>query len=262
MLKKYFWHISALLVILLPQPGVAEAPRVPPGAEADAQSMLSAFMAYTDLRMRGVQQCVEILATTPEARSARWENMAALLTEYQQSDGGLIVWFVLPDGSYYTPGRGLMNVKLNDRAYFPGLMAGETVMGSLVISKATGQRSAIIAVPMKQGTKVIGAIGASLFLDRLAEQVDAVLTLRPDASFFSLAPNGLTTLHRKTERHFLDPRELGSETLKKAANEMLASPAGETTYVFDNVTKKAIYRTSPLTHWKFVIAFSPAPPHE
>ncbi len=55
-----------------------------------------------------------------------------------------------------------------------------------------------------------------------------------------MAPNGLTTLHKKTDRYFLDPWELGNESLKQATNEMLANPAGETTYEFDNVTKKAI----------------------
>jgi hypothetical protein len=151
-----------------------------------------------------------------------------------------------------------MNVKLSDRAYFPALMSGEKIMGALVVSKATGQRSAVIAVPMKQGGKVIGAIGASLFLEKFADQVGAALALRPDATFYAMAPDGLTTLHKKTDRHFLDPRELGSETLKSAANEMLAKPAGETTYEFENVTKRAIYRTSPMTQWTFVISFGAA----
>ena len=125
-------------------------------------------------------------------------------------------------------------------------------MGDLIVSKSTGQRSAVIAIPMKEGGKVIGAIGASLFLDKLAEQVGSALALRADAAFFALAPNGQTALHKKTDRHFLDPRELGSETLKKGTNGMLPHPAGETSYEFDNVTKRAIDRTSPLTQWKFV----------
>ena len=105
---------------------------------------------------------------------------------------------------------------------------------------------------------MIGAIGASLFLDKLSEQVGYALALRTDADFFALAPNGQTTLHKKSGRQFMDPRESGSETLKVAANEMLSNPAGEATYEFDDVTKKAIYRTSPLTQWKFAIAFSDA----
>ncbi len=251
--------LAALLMVLFAAAGHAQPPAAAPAIATDAESMLSAFMSYTDLRLRSVEQALEIVAATDEARSLQWPRMRALLTRYQKSDGGLIVWFVRPDGTYYTPDRGRMKVKLSDRAYFPGLMAGERVMGSLVISKATGQRSAIIATPMVLRGKVAGAIGASLFLDRLAEQVDRALALRPDATFFALAPDGRTTLHRRIERHFLDPREMGSETMKRAVNEMLVREAGETSYEFDNVTKTTIYRTSPLTHWKFAISFSPLP---
>jgi hypothetical protein len=107
--------------------------------------------------------------------------------------------------------------------------------------------------------KVVGAIGSSLFLDTLSDRIDAALDLRPDATFFALAPDGLTTLNRKTERLFVDPREVGSETLKNAANEMLSNTSGETTYEFDNVTKHAIYGTLSLTGWKFAIAYSAIP---
>ncbi len=242
---------AALFMISIPALGFAQS-----AMETETQSLLSAFVSYTDLRISSVRQSLEILAATSEAKSGKWESMNGLLSGYQNSDGGLIVWYVRADGTYYTVDKGLMNVKLSDRSYFPELMAGRRVIGALVVSRSTGQRSAVIAVPMIKGGRVVGAIGASLFLDRLSEQIGSVLALRPDASFFALAPNGLTTLHRKTDRHFLDPRELGRETLKKAVNEMLSKSSGEVTYVYDNATKKAIYRTSPLTQWKFVITSS------
>jgi hypothetical protein len=114
----------------------------------------------------------------------------------------------------------------------------------------------VIAVPITVGGKVTGAVGVSLFLDQLAEQIDIALDPQPDVAFFALDPNGLTTLHRKQDRHFLDPRELGSETLKKATIEMLSGTSGKTSYEFDNGMKHAIYRSSELTHWRFAIAFS------
>ena len=46
------------------------------------------------------------------------------------------------------------------------------------------------------------------------------------------------------------------KTLKRAATEMLAGTSGKTTYIFDNVTKHAIYRTSALTGWKYAIAYN------
>lgn len=254
MVKKIYFLAVILLTAILPSFSFAQS-----SSDEDAKSLLSAFMSYTDLRIGSVQKSIEILASTAEARSGKWENMKALLTGYQKSEEGVIAWHVRSDGTYYTVDKGLTNEKLSDRSYFPDLMEGREVIGSLVVSKSTGQRSAIIAVPIKKDGKVIGAVGATLFLDKLSEQIASVLALPQDVAFFALAPNGMTTLHRKTDRHFLDPRELGSETLKNAVNEMLSKDSGEVTYVFDNVTKKAIFETSPLTRWKFAIAFSAVP---
>jgi hypothetical protein len=216
-------------------------------------------MAYTDLRIRSVQRNLETLAATSEVRSNNWSKMKDLLKGYQNFDEGFIVWYVRPDGNYYTADKGRMEKSLKTRAYFSDLMAGKKITGAIVISKGTGERSAIIAVPVQLDGNIVGAVGVSLFLDKLSEQVDEALVLRPGVDYFALAPNGLTTIHRKKNRHFLDPRELGSRTLKLAATEMLTKSSGVTTYIFDNVTKKAIYRTSTLTGWKFAIAFSAIP---
>jgi len=241
--------VGVLFTLLVVVPGCAQKAPAPTGT-----SILSAFMSYTDLRITSVRQSLEILASTSEVKSGKWDTMKNLLAGYEASDGGLIVWYVRPDGTYFTVEKGLMDVTLSDRDYFPDLMAGRAVTGALVVSKATGQRSAVVAVPVKKGEAVVGAIGASLFLDKLSEQVDAVLALEPGTSYFALSPDGLTTLHRTVDRHFLDPRELGSESLKTAVEEMLAVAEGEVTYEFDNATKTAVYRTSPVTQWRFAIA--------
>ncbi|PIX53214.1 MAG: hypothetical protein COZ50_14310 [Zetaproteobacteria bacterium CG_4_10_14_3_um_filter_54_28] len=255
MFRKYIFAFIASLMLLVPQMGVAQAADAHNPAEENAQSLLAAFASYTDLRLLSIQQSLEILASTTAAKSLTWERVEPLLRGYQESDGGLIVWFARPDGIYFTVDKGKVEKKLSDRSYFPALISGEKIDGELVVSKSTGKRSVVVAVPVIEEGKVVGAIGASVILDTLAEQVSASLALPSNISFFALAPSGLTALHKKTEREFLDPRELGSETLKKAANEMLTNPAGVTSYMFDNVTKKAVYRSSPLTQWKFVIVF-------
>lgn len=233
----------------IPLPGFAQVD--PKGIE---QSLLSAFVSYTDLRIGSIQQWLETLASTDEVGSGNWEKMHALLAGGQELTGGLAVWFAHPDGSYYTTDKGLMDVKLIDRSYFADLMAGQNVIGALVVSKSTGMRSAVIAVPVRRDGVVVGAIGASVFLDVLSDQVNAALALPEGAGFFVLAPDGRTVLHPKKDRHLLDPRDVGSDTLVLAANEILSRPSGETTYDFDLVTKRAIYRTSPLTQWKFAIS--------
>ncbi|MBY0579767.1 MAG: cache domain-containing protein [Burkholderiales bacterium] len=220
----------------------------------EEQGALSAFVAYTDLRMGSIERSLEIAASTHEAKSGKWEDVKDLLQGYQKSEDGLILWYALSDGGYYTVDRGLMDVKLNDRSYFPDLLAGRNVVGSLVVSKSTGRRSAVIAVPVVKDGKVVGAVGASLFLDGLSSRIGSILSLEKGKTFFALAPDGLTALHSKAARHFLDPRELGGESLKKAANEMLSKDSGEVAYEYDNATKRAVFRTSPLTHWKFAIS--------
>jgi hypothetical protein len=251
MFKKWIFTGVVFLVMILPGLGFAQA-----GMEADKQSLLSAFVSYTELRISSVQQSLDILASTAEARSVKWERMKALLSGYQQSNGGsLVVWFVLPDGMYYTVDEGLMKVKLSDRRYFPGLMSGQRIVGDIVVSKSTGKRSAVIAVPVREGGNVIGAIGVSLFLDELSAQIGSALGLRADAGFFALAPSGELVLHKMTDRNFLNPRELGSEDFKKVTHEMLANSSGVTSYEFDKVARRVIYRASPLTRWKFAITF-------
>jgi hypothetical protein len=240
---------AVVVMLLVPNLGPAQDYSGPA-----VQSILSAFMSYADLRLRSVQQSVEILASTAEARSGDWDQMRHLLAGYQASDGGLVVWYVRPDGTYYTVDKGLMDVSLKDRSYFPDLIAGSKITGVLVISKSTGQRSAVIAIPIKEGDEVIGAIGASLFLDKLSDQVGAILALEPGTSYFALSLDGLTTLHSEADRHFLDPRQLGSDSLKSAAEAMLSGTGGEVTYEFDNSLKKAVYMVSPLTQWRFAIS--------
>jgi len=260
MTRRYFLLSMLLITLGVPTLGVARSSaQTMSVAEKDTHSLLSAFISYTDLRIRSLQRSLEILASTNEAKSGSWSDMKDLLSRFQKSDDGVIVWYLRPDGTYFTGDKGLRDKKLSDRSYFRDLMVGKKITGALVISKATGERSAIIAVPIDIDGKVVGAIGSSLFLDKLADRIDAALDLRPGATFFALAPDGLTTLNRKTDRDFVDPREVGSETLKNAANEMLSNTSGKTTYEFDNVTKHAIYGTSSLTGWKFAIAYSAIP---
>ncbi len=225
-------------------------------AAADVQRILATLSSYTELRLSSVRQCLEVMASTAEAGSARWENVRPLVTGYQERDPSIAVWFALPDGTYYTAHQGVMDVTLSDRDYFPDLLAGQIVEGALVISKSTGKRSAVIAVPVMKEGRMIAAVGASLFLEVLSDQLGAILTLPEGTGFFALAPEGLTTLHSRHDRHFLNPRELGSSSLKEAVGKMLSTTEGEVAYEFDGVMKHATYVTSPAIGWRFVITTS------
>ncbi len=116
---------------------------------------------------------------------------------------------MLADGSYFTVDKGLTDSNLSDRKYFPTLMTGVTVVGPLVISKSTGKAVAITAAPIKKDGKVVGRLGASIYLDKVGERIGQELRLPEGMSFFAIDEHGRTALHSKDERIFQTPREKG-----------------------------------------------------
>ena len=233
-------------------PGVA-SPEVQAGFPIYAESQLSTMIALVDGTFLDRTAILRALAASEEVRTTQWESMRRLFTDFQQAWGDAgIYWFVLPDGNYYTVEKGLVGQSLVDREYFPRIMSGETVIGSLVISKATGKKSAVMAVPvLNELGQVMGGVGASLFLEKLNEGLDQALSLPEGMVFYVLAPNGTTTLHYNFAMIFENPLEMDSPSLKAAAEVMLATASGEVEYEYNGFQKRVRYLASSLTQWRF-----------
>ncbi len=235
-------------------PAGAQAPVPSPCFEEYANTILSSFVSLTEQQIRAVERELVVLSATEEVKSADWDAMRSIMQTYQDSGLPGIVWFVLPNGNYYTVEKGLVGKNLSDRKYFPGLMSGRRMIGGLVVSKSTGRKSVIITVPVKQDGEVVGGLGVSVFLDVVSERIDDSLSLPGSMVFYALAPNGTTTLHRNTQLNFEDPREQGFESLRLAADKMLSNSEGEVTYEYAGNLRYAVYQTSALTGWRFAIA--------
>ena len=202
----------------------------------DMQMGISALVALADNHIKSYVNSLEALAITQEVQSGDWEEMVSLLSSIEQNQVSSIVWFVLPDGSYYTVEEGKTSKNLSDRAYFPSLMAGNEVLGYLIVSKATGQKSLAAAVPVMKDGVVIGGIGASIFLKDLSDTLSEESALSDDMVFYAIneeakyAVNeaGEVVLHSDTELIFTE------------------NPA---------LPKDAVTKTSPLTGWHFTLGF-------
>lgn len=238
-------------------PGLASA-EVRVGFPVYADSLVSTMVALVDGAFVERAATLRALATNEEVRTARWESMGRLFADFQQvwGDAG-IYWFVLPDGNYYTVEKGLVGQRLVDREYFPRLMSGETVIGSLVVSKATGKKSAVMAVPVlnEQG-QIIGGVGASLFLEELNEALAPALSLAEGMVFYVLAPDGTTSLHYNFDMIFENPLEMDSPSLKAAAAVMLTTATGEVEYEYNGFHKRVRYRAAPITQWRFALGIN------
>jgi hypothetical protein len=249
------WKLALLLVLSCVAIASAadQIPAPSPCFKEYQNTILSSFIALTEQHIRTVEHELAVLSITEEVKSADWEKMRGILRTYQDSVFSGIVWFVLPDGNYYTLETGLVGKKLSERKYFPELMSGKSMAGDLVYSTSTRKKSVIVAVPVKRDGKVVGGLGASVFLEDLSQRINDALSLPNNLLFYALAPDGTTTLNRNTQLNFADPRAQESESLRLAAEKMLTITEGEVTYEFEKRPRYVIYRTSALTDWKFAV---------
>lgn len=257
---KPFLPFIGLCIAMLGLPPLATA--APPADKEAAcdQALLSAVGSLADAHLQQARQTLEVLARTEEVRSGQWERMKRLVGSSVPKTLAQALWFTLPDGTYYTSAEGLAGQKLADRPYFPKLIAGETVCGDLVVSKSTGKKSVIIAVPVTHEDRVMGALGASIFVDDLSQLLNAQLKLPDGCLFYALTTSGMTAFHINPSLDFVDPRQLQNPSLSDAVKTILDQTTGEVTYEFNGSPRHVIFNTSPLTGWR--VAFGRVLPKE
>jgi hypothetical protein len=230
------------------------------GFAAYADGMLRSTVFIVDGAIAGQERILRALAALPAVRSGEWDRMREILSAFQDSwknDG--VYWFALPDGRYYTVARGLADSTLLDRPYFPKALSGRAVAGDLIVSRSTGRKSTVIALPvLNESGKVTGVLGATLFLEELSGKLAETLSPPEGTFFYALAPDGTTALHMKLDLVFDSPLSKDSPTLKAAAREMLSSDSGEVTYEFAGFKRRVRYVTSNRTGWRFAFGVNMA----
>ncbi len=113
--------------------------------------------------------------------------------------------------------------------------------GDLVVSRSTGKRSTVIAVPVLHGSRVVGALGASISMEKVADLIDHATGFPPQVMFYALDAHGMIALHREPGLLFEFAPELGGPTLSAAVHEMLAKPEGAVRYEFQGAEREAIF---------------------
>jgi hypothetical protein len=213
---------------------------------------LATAMALTDNHIESLANTMQVLATTSEVKAGSWEGMENLLSRFGQDQLPALMWFALPDGSYYAVGVGKASGNLSDRSYFPKVMSGEVSIGDLVVSKATGNNSMIATVPVKNDGAVIGALGASVFLEDFSKILVQEMQLPADMVFYAINDQGYIALSSDTQYIMQKASDL-SNSFSQAVNEMLSKKQGNTTYQLGGMTETVVYKTSSLTNWCFAL---------
>jgi len=226
----------------------------------DLRLLLNSFGALGEGHVENVLRGLKLISVTEEAQSGEWENMKKVLAELGRTGiKAAAVWFARPDGAYYSLEKGLTGLNLRDREYFPRLMAGEEIIGELVLSKSTGKRTVIVAVPIKKNGKTIGALGTSLAVDEISRMIDEKMGLPESMIFYAIDQKGQTALHRISALLFAYPSDMGSKSLTKTVGEMLSKPEGKVIYDFYG-ERLVLFRKFPLTGWVFAIGIATGKP--
>jgi len=248
--------VTALAIVLLAVqlPYASYAAGKPAKASApvlriDGRIALASLMSLGDGHLQKLADSLKALADTDEARTADWEKIKGLLAKTARRNVPAVAWFVLPDGTYWTVEQGRVAQTLADRPYFKRLLAGETVIGELVISRSTGKCVAVVAVPIMKDGAVVGMLGSSIYLDRVSVLIDKQMALDKSMIFYSFNAEPLVALVWDPQLVFLEPMKEKNESLRRAFKEMLAKGQGVVTYGFRGRTRTIIYRRSPVTKW-------------
>ncbi len=246
---------SFLLLFSLPSPAQTAKGAI----EVDGRIVLGAYQGMVEEHLFGILHGLSALAATQDVVSGDWERVKGPLAAFKRdAPTATAMWFARPDGSYFTVEGGRARQSLEDRDYFPVLMSGKAVAGSLVISKSTGERSVIVAAPITKDGKVVGALGASLSVEALAKLVESRAGLPKDLIFYALDAQGRTALHRDSSLIFQFPSDIGDQSLKAAVQTMLSAPEGVVNYTFRGSHRTAIFVKSEATGWVFVLGKVPA----
>jgi hypothetical protein len=142
---------------------------------------------------------------------------------------------------------------LSTRPYFPKALAGKTVLGDLVVSKATSKSVAIVAVPVKgRDGAVVGVLGASVYLKPLSDRIREEMKLGKELIFYSFDATPRLALVWDEGLIFTNPKEFGPE-VDRAFTDMLSRERGIVRYTFRDTPRTVVFSKSPVTGWWYAL---------
>jgi hypothetical protein len=256
-IRKYAVGLAALglLVMAFPAGLLADQHRVGESGQAfdvSAEIALSSLMSLGDGHLLKMADSLHVLATSEAVQSADWNRIQGPFIELARRNTSALNWFALPDGSYWSIQDGKEPGNLANRGYFRKVLAGETVMGELVVSRATDKPVAIVAVPVTGADDaIVGVLGASIYLDQLSDVIRQQMSVEEGLIFFSFDHDGMVALVWDAGLIFFEPRKSDDKALAQAFDDMLAQDEGVISYTFQDNERTVHFRRSPVTDWRY-----------
>jgi len=227
---------------------------IPASAPHQADLALTHIISGTDSRLGGILHTYRVLVLTMDVQSRDWQKIRPLLADLEKSEPDVRTWYANTDGSYYTVSDGLTNANLKARSYFPVVLSGKESVGTFIVGYTTGKNSAVVAVPVRENGVVTGILGGSLYVDSVAD------TLHHDIPapfvFYAIDSEGMIAIHSDKGQIGRDSASIGPGTsFGRAMAKIRSQESGSAAYEDGGIPYQATFRTSPLTGWRFVVAW-------
>jgi len=195
-MKKIAGMLGLFLAVVIAASGCTKGEVSP---EANLQMGVAGLASLTDSHIKDSLTMLEVLAATEEVQSGEWEKMLPVLTKADEVMVPGPTWFGLPDGSYSVVGTGKTDKNIADRAYFSVVMSGKNTYSELVVSRSTGEKALVVAVPVIRAGKVIGILGSSVFLEDLSDMLSKEVKLADNMVFYAVTAENQVALHSEKE---------------------------------------------------------------
>ncbi|MEN6351608.1 MAG: methyl-accepting chemotaxis protein [Syntrophomonas sp.] len=214
--------------------------------QALAQSTSSEVNTWIEGRFKEMGTIAKISAI----KEMNQDGMAELLTQLKsdEQDNLYVIW---PDGTTIT-NTGLADFNLADREYFQTAISGKENIDSPIISKETGNMAAPMAVPIRQGEKVVGVLATTIKTEKLIEIVNQVKTGQTGYAYL-IDKNGTFVAH--PDKTYIIKKKLTDlgAGLKDIAAKMTAQETAVTQYQLDGVDKYMAYAPVKLAGWSLAV---------
>lgn len=229
--------------------------RSDPSFTVDGHVALHSFMSLSDAHLKQLADLLHLLAATDAARSGDWQRIRVPLGEVATMSVPAVLWYARTNGTYWTVQQGRAAGTLADRAYFPRVLRGKTILGDLVVSHSTNRNTAIVAVPVRgRGNAITGVLGASVHLDSLGALIRQEMGgLGEQLVFFAIDSTPIGALNSDPNLIFTEPMKLGDETMRAAFAEIVTRTEGTVTYAFRGHRRTVLYRRSAVTGWWYAL---------
>lgn len=192
------------------------------------------------------------LATIASLSSVKGMDKAQILqilreTMSSEYDNLYVMW---PDGSAITNDG--QDLDLSEREYFQKAIKGEANIGSVIISKGTGNMVVPTVTPIYRDSQVVGVMGGTLKVDKLVELVNEV-KMGETGYAFMIDGDGIFVAHPNKE-YILEKKlsELGDE-LFSISSKMAAMESGVEQYQFEGIDKYMAYAPVDLPGWSLAV---------